>query len=165
MGARSIGLSRSQTHSVPMVVRLAVGVVIVGHGLLHLIGTSLLWRLGQVGDLHYGDMLPSAPPWVTVVAGTQWLAAAAVFIAAGIALIIGRGIWWWLTLGGIILSLPAVIMNAQFAAAGIVLDVLLLVPLAAAQVWRMRREGSRSHDANLGAVATTPSVSEKRAPL
>ncbi len=60
------------------------------------------------------------------------------FIAAGIALIIGRGIWWWLTLGGVVLSLPAVIMNAQFAAAGIVLDGLLLAVLAAAQVWRLR---------------------------
>jgi hypothetical protein len=147
-----------------MVARLAVGVVIVGHGLLHLIGTSLLWRLGQLGDLHYGDMLPSAPPWVTVAAGTQWLAAAAVFTAAGIALIIGRGIWWWLTLGGVILSVPALIMNAQFAAVGIVLDGLLLAILAAAHVWRMRRTGSPPHAASLGAVATTPSVSEKKAP-
>ncbi|MBW4033049.1 MAG: hypothetical protein HIU88_10335 [Acidobacteria bacterium] len=148
----------------PTLVRLAAGVVIVGHGLLHLIGTSLLWRLGQVGDLHYGDMLPSAPPWVTVAAGTQWLAAAAVFTAAGIALIIGRGIWWWLTLGGVILSLPAVIMNAQFAAAGIVLDGLLLAILAAAQVWRMRRKGAPPHATRHGTVATTPSVSEKKAP-
>ncbi len=85
-----MGSPTSQTRKVPLVVRLAVGVVIGGHGLLHLIGTILLWRLGQVGDLHYGDMLPSAPPWVTAFAGAEWLAAATVFIAAGIALIIGR---------------------------------------------------------------------------
>lgn len=136
--------STRPTYGVPIAVRLAVGLVIIGHGLLHLIGTSLLWRLGELGDLRFGDMLPSTPPWIGMFAGAEWLAAAAVFVVAGIALIIGSEIWWWLTLGGVTLSLPAVIMNAQFAAAGIVLDCLLLAILAAAQVWRIRRKTTHS---------------------
>lgn len=145
VSAQPIKSSTPRTHGAPMVVRLAVGILIVGHGLLHLIGTSLLWHLEEVGDLHYGDMAPSTPAWIAIFAGAEWLAAAAVFIAAGIALIAGREIWWWLTLGGVILSLPAVVTNAQSAAAGIVLDILLLAVLAAAHVWRMRRK-ARSHE-------------------
>jgi hypothetical protein len=114
----------------------------VAHGLIHLMGTAVLWRLAEVGDLHFGDVVPGAPAWIATLGGAEWLAAAAVFVAGGVALVMGRDVWRWLTLGGVILSLPAVIMNAQFAAAGIVLDVLLLVTIGAAQLWRARREPS-----------------------
>lgn len=137
---RTMQTSTPRPRGTPLAVRLAVGILIIGHGLIHLIGTTLLWRLGEVGDFRYGDVEPSTPQWIAYFAGAEWLAAALVFIAAGIAVIAHRKIWTWVTLGGIILSLPAVIGNAQFAAAGIVLNVVLLGGLAAVQVGRMRRK-------------------------
>jgi O-antigen ligase len=144
---RPAGSSNRPSRGVPLLVRLAGGVVMIGHGLLHFMGTVLLWHLVRPGDLQYGDIVPGPQSSsavlpgssIAILAGTEWLAAALVFVAAGIALIIRQRIWVWLTLGGVLFSLPALIANAHLTAAGIVLDCLLLVVIAAAQIPRMRR--------------------------
>lgn len=38
---------------------LAAAVVLAAHGLAHLMGVSLLWKLGQPDRLHYADVVPS----------------------------------------------------------------------------------------------------------
>lgn len=142
---RPAGSSIRRTNGAPLIVRLAGAAVIIGHGLIHLMGTMLLWHLGRPGDLQYGDMVPGTQSSIAILlgasiatlAGTEWLAAAVVFVAAGIALIIRQRIWLWLTLGGVLLSLPALIANAHLTAAGIVMDCQLLVVIAAAQIPRM----------------------------
>jgi hypothetical protein len=144
---RPSGSSNRRSRGAPVLVRFAGGVVIIGHGLLHLMGTMLLWHLGRPGDLQYGDMVPGPQSSsavlpgssIAILAGMEWLAAALVFVAAGIALIIRQRIWVWPTLGGVLLSLPVLIANAHLTAAGIVLDCLLLVVIAAVRIPRMRR--------------------------
>jgi hypothetical protein len=39
----------------PRVLVWPVGVVLIAHGLIHLMGTALQWRIGEVGDLRYAD--------------------------------------------------------------------------------------------------------------
>jgi hypothetical protein len=38
---------------------LAAAVVIAAHGLVHLMGVSLLWKLGEPGQLRYADAVPA----------------------------------------------------------------------------------------------------------
>jgi hypothetical protein len=135
--------SQRASRSLPIAVRIVGGILLIAHGLIHLMGTAVLWHIAEVGDLHYGGVVPATPAWIATLAGGEWLVAAVVFVAAGVVLMMGRRGWLWLTLGAVILSLPAVIMNAQFAAAGIVLDVLLVLAVAAAQLWRTRRSAGR----------------------
>jgi hypothetical protein len=52
--ARSAHLSRARLAAV------AAAVVIAAHGLAHLMGVALLWKLGEPGKLRYADVVPAA---------------------------------------------------------------------------------------------------------
>ncbi len=102
--------------------RVALGCVVVAHGLVHLLGAVAAWAPGAVPALG----VPRA-------AGAAWLAVAALTVVAGVGLATGRARWWRtgaLALAG---SVTLVATAWPAAAAGLVPDALLL--LAVLHAW------------------------------
>ena len=48
---------------------IATAVVITVHGLVHLMGVSLLWKLGEPGQLRYADAVPAPGTVAAELAG------------------------------------------------------------------------------------------------
>lgn len=98
---RAIGARRA--------VRVTLGAVAVGHGLVHLMGVS-----GSVADEHLGTRI-------------LWAAAALAWVAAGLGLATGRRRWWLLGAPALLLSQAAIATSWADAKAGTVANAVLLV--------------------------------------
>jgi len=115
---RSDGLGRA---------RLAV---IAAHGLIHLMGVALLWKLGEVGQLRYADAVPAPDTAAGYVAGGLWLVAAVLFVAAAVLLAAGRAAWRITAVAGVVVSVPVIGLMPGQAVAGLVIDGLVLVAVS-----------------------------------
>ncbi len=52
---------------------IAAAVLIAAHGLIHLMGVALLWKLGQVGQLRYATAVPAPGSTAAYLVGGMWL--------------------------------------------------------------------------------------------
>ena len=100
------------------------------HGLIHLMGVALLWKLGGVGQLRYADAVPAPDTVVGYVVGGPWLVAAALFVAAAVLLVAGRAAWRITAVAGVVVSVPVIGLMPGQAVAGLVIDGLVLVLVA-----------------------------------
>lgn len=107
MSARPAGARRT--------VRVALGCVVVAHGLVHLLGAVAAWSPASVPTL--------AVPRAT---GVAWLAVAAVTVVAGVGLAAGRARWWRAGAVAVAGSVALVATAWPDAAAGLVPDAVLL---------------------------------------
>lgn len=105
---------------------VAAAVVIATHGLVHLMGVALLWKLGEPGALRYADAVPAAGSTAAFVVGALWLVAAALFVAAAVLLATGRA-WRLCALAAVVVSAPVIGLAPGQAVAGLVVDGLVLV--------------------------------------
>ncbi len=108
---------------------IAAAVVIAAHGLVHLMGVSLLWKLGEPGQLRYADAAPAPGTTAAYLVGALWLVAAVLFVAAGILLATGRA-WRLVALAAVAVSVPVIGLAPGQAVAGLVVDGLVLVLIA-----------------------------------
>jgi len=125
-------------------VRIATVVVaflIAMHGLVHLMGVALLWKLGEPGKLRYADAVPAAGSAGAYVAGLGWLAAGALLVAASVLLIARRPRWRGVAVAGAVLSGVVISLNPELAVAGLVADAAVLVLVTAS--WLSARHGAR----------------------
>jgi hypothetical protein len=104
---------------------VASAVVIAAHGLVHLMGVSLLWKLGEPGQLRYADAVPTPGSMAGYLAGGLWLAAAVLFVMAAVLLATGQP-WRLAALAGVTVSVPVIGLAPGQAAAGLVVDGLIL---------------------------------------
>ena len=118
----------------PLIALIPAAAVIAGHGAIHLMGTAALWQIGEPGELRPADMVPAVTSWTAAPAGGVWLLAAVLFVAAAVALVARTPAWWWLAFGGVLVSLPVVVSNAEQAAGGVFADGLLLAVLLATRI-------------------------------
>lgn len=109
---------------------IATAVVIAAHGLVHLMGVALLWKLGQPGQLRYADAVPAPGSADAYVVGGLWLVAAVLFVTTAILLVAGRTAWRMTALAGVVISAPVIGLAPGQAVAGLVVDVLVLVLVA-----------------------------------
>ena len=107
--------------------RRAGGVVLAGHGLIHLMGVALMWKLGQPGELRYADMSPVPGSAAGLAVGVVWLSAAALFGWAAWLFVAGRPRWRVAALAAVVVSVPVLGPSAAMAAAGLALDALILL--------------------------------------
>jgi hypothetical protein len=113
--------------------RLAVigaAVVIAAHGLVHLMGAALLWKLGEPGQLRYADAVPGPGTAAGYVVGGLWLVAAVLFVAAAVLLAAGRAAWRMTALAAVVVSAAVIGLAPAQATAGLVVDGLVLVVVA-----------------------------------
>jgi len=109
--------------------RMGGGVVLVGHGLVHLMGVALLWHLAEPGELHYADVHPAPGTLPGLLVGFTWLVAALAFVLAGGLLVTRRAEWRRLALVASVLSGAVLVPSASMAAAGLVVDAVVLAGL------------------------------------
>jgi hypothetical protein len=103
-------------------IRWTVVTVLVGHALLHLLGT--------VKGFHWAEVPQLTQP-IGAAAGVVWLLAAILALASAALLAVGAPNWWWAAaLSAAAVSQVAVVTSWNDAKAGTVIN--LLVALAAA---------------------------------
>ncbi|MEO7130096.1 MAG: DUF6544 family protein [Dermatophilaceae bacterium] len=112
-------------------VRRLVGVLVVAHGLLHL--------LGAAKGLGWATVTALTQP-IGAVTGAVWLAAALLVVTAGVLLTISAPRWWIVCAVAAVISQAVIVTSWSDAKAGTVINVLLL----GAAVYGWAAQGSRS---------------------
>jgi len=107
--------------------------VLVVHGLIHLMGTAVYLRLAEVKGLTYKTTLLSGH-WELGengirVFGALWILPTIGFVAAALALAIGRGWWQPVLLWTTLLSLALTGLDWRNAFMGAITDTAILVLL------------------------------------
>jgi hypothetical protein len=106
---------------------IAAAAVIAAHGLVHLTGVALLWKLGEPGGLRYADAVPAPGSSAAEVVGGLWLLAAVLFVAVAVLLVAGRPAWRGVALAAVVVSAPMIGLAPDQAVIGLVADGLVLV--------------------------------------
>ena len=113
--------------------RVLAGAALAVHGLIHLIGFVVPWQLATLDGFPYRTDVLGADLGGTGmrVVGAVWLALAVGFAVAGVG-VVRRSAWALpLTAGLAALSLVACLLALPAAAAGAVIDVVVLLGLGA----------------------------------
>jgi hypothetical protein len=116
-----------------------LAIVLAAHGLVHLMGVSLLWRLGEPGELSYADAVPDPGTALGYLVGAVWLLAAAVLVAAAVLLLGSRSAWRRTALSGAVLSSAVIALNPEPAVAGLVVNGLVLLAVLGSSLLQLRR--------------------------
>ena len=109
---------------------IAAAVLIAAHGLIHLMGVALLWKLGQVGQLRYATAVLAPGSTAAYLVGGMWLVAAVLFMTAAVLLAAGRAAWRLTALAGVVVSAAVIGLMPGQAVAGLVIDGLILALVA-----------------------------------
>ena len=138
--------------SVRSTVRWVIGLVVVVHGSIHV--------LGAAKGLGWADVTQLAAP-ISTGLGAVWLAAALVTTAAGV-LLLARVRWWW-TVGGVAVVISQVVIVTSWADAkgGTIANVILL----GAVVYGWASQGPRSARADYRRRATDALATSRSADL
>ena len=119
----------------PRIVTVIVAIVLILHGLIHLMGTAVYVRHIQIKGLSYKTTLLSGR-WDLGdagirVFGTRWIFPAIGFVAIALALLAGWEWWKPIILGVTLFSLALTALDWSNAFMGAIVDVaiLVLVPL------------------------------------
>ncbi|MFF5213579.1 hypothetical protein [Streptosporangium sp. NPDC000396] len=122
--------------------RIAGGVVLFGHGVVHMAGFLLLWKITEVGELTYGQMAPDPGTIAGKLAGVVWLDAAMLFCCAAVLLAAGRSVWRPTALVAVALSLPVALIDVRQTVAGVVVDVVVLAAALGSLTLRRARRAA-----------------------
>lgn len=112
-------------------IRWTVGLIVVVHGLIHL--------MGVVKGFGWGDVSQLVEP-ISTSMGVAWLVAAVAVIAAGVMLLAGLRGWWVVAAAGAVVSQAVIATSWTDAKAGTAANVLL----ALAAVYGFRANGPGS---------------------
>jgi hypothetical protein len=91
---------------------------------------ALQWQIGEVGDLRYADAAVTPGSAAGIAVGLVWLAAAMLFVVAGILLLVRRPCWRGWALIGTVASVAVIALHPAPAVAGLVVDGLVLLLIA-----------------------------------
>ncbi|TFC82086.1 hypothetical protein E3T23_05260 [Cryobacterium cheniae] len=107
------------------IVRWFVAVVLVGHGLIHL--------LGAAKGLGWAEVATLTEP-IQPAIGVAWLFAAIVMVATGVLLAARKQRWWVAGVIGILISQAVILISWSDAKAGTLANLLLFAALGYAFV-------------------------------
>jgi hypothetical protein len=120
--------------------------VLIAHGLIHLLGTTVYLRLGKVSGFAYKTRLLwnswDVGPVGIGIFGAMWALAALGFIVAAIAMLIGSSWWQPVLIGVTVFSLLLTGLDWSLAFAGVALNLVILTFL----VWSWRSSLKRDRD-------------------
>jgi len=114
--------------------RWFVVVILIGHGLLHLLGAAKGLAWAEVATLTE----PIAP-----ALGVVWLVAAIALVAAGVLFAARARMWWLAGIAGLVISQAVILTSWSDAKAGTLANVVLLVALG----YELASNGPRSYRA------------------
>ena len=93
-------------------------VILVVHGLLHLLGFAKAFGLAE---------LPQLTRPISQLAGTLWLIAALLFLAAAVALFLWPRWWWLIGAAAVVISLSVILPSWADAKFGVLANLVVLV--------------------------------------
>jgi hypothetical protein len=103
--------------------RLLLFLVILLHGLIHLMGFAKAF--------HYGEISQLTQP-ISRTAGLLWLAGALTLTLAGGLFLFRQESWWWVALPAVVLSQMLIFASWGDAKFGTIANLIILLPLIAA---------------------------------
>lgn len=117
--------------------RIAFGVLLLLHGAVHAMGMLGSWELAEFEGISTQPnvLLEDASDGTLRVLGVVWLVAGVLFIAAAFAVLRRIAGWPLLTLVAAVVSLAICLLWVDDAIAGVVLNVAILLGLAAWSGW------------------------------
>ena len=128
----------------PKWIKLGAVFVLFAHGLIHLLGTVVYLRLGEVQGFAYKTTLLGGSwnlgPSGMGVFGALWALAAVGFIVAALTLLMNRGGWQRILAVVTVFSLLLTGLDSSLAFAGILLNMVILALL----FWSWRSSAKRS---------------------
>jgi hypothetical protein len=107
------------------IARWLVGILLIGHALIHLMGPLDIWGLADLEQLS-GEPTISVAGISTEVLAILWLLPLVLLAAAGVAVLTRRPWWRPLALIGVVTSQLAIILWWEDASAGTIANVLVL---------------------------------------
>jgi hypothetical protein len=107
------------------IARWLVGILLIGHALIHLMGPLDIWGLADLEQLS-GEPTISVAGISTEVLAILWLLPLVLLAAAGVAVLTRRAWWRPLALIGVVTSQLAIILWWEDASAGTIANVLVL---------------------------------------
>lgn len=113
----------------------AAAIIILLHGLIHLMGTAAYWQLADITELPYKTTL-LGNRWDVGTAGIRvfgllWLVAAAGFALAVYGLVTGQAWYYPLMIAVALLSMVISALDWEVAFRGTIIDVVILIALVA----------------------------------
>ncbi len=110
-----------------------VSVFLIIHGLIHLIGFIVPWKLAVIEGFTYKTTILSGALDIGEtgirLVGTIWLLAAVGFVTGGILLLLGNPQWQMLTLAVTLLSLLLTISGWPDSQFGVLVNIIILASL------------------------------------
>ncbi len=105
--------------------RIALVMLILLHGIIHLLGPAKAFAWANVSQLR-------AP--ISPVAGVLWLTATLLFVAAAVGLFSRAAWWWYAALVGVVLSQTLIVMAWGDAKFGTLANVIIVIPVLVASL-------------------------------
>ena len=104
--------------------------VLIAHGLIHLLGTTVYLRLGEVAGFAYkttllGNSWDVGPVGMGIF-GAMWAVAAVGFIVSAIGMLTGSSWWQPVLIGVTVFSLLLTGLDWNLAFAGVALNLVIL---------------------------------------
>jgi hypothetical protein len=129
----------------PKFIVAILAVVLILHGLIHLMGTTVYMKLGRIEGLPYkttllGGRWQLGEPGMRVF-GALWVVPAVGFILGGAALLAGLAVWTPLIIGTAVISLILTGLDWKAAYAGAILSAAILVIVWLGPIIRPRLGG------------------------
>jgi hypothetical protein len=117
--------TRRRTGAAP---RWLVGVILIVHGLIHVLGPLDVWGIKEVEELSGRPIIDLGAMGTDLLAAV-WLIALVLLVGAGIGVLAGR-IWWRTpALAGVIVSQSVIVLWWDQAAAGTIPNLLVVAAL------------------------------------
>lgn len=114
--------------------RVVLGAMLFLHGLVHLLGFVVYWRLAEVEGLSYGTALLAGALEVGVtgawIYGLAWLVVAVGFGVSAAAVVFGTSWWPGLAAGTALLSLALTVLGLPGAWFGVLVNLAILAYVA-----------------------------------
>ena len=109
--------------------RFILVLLLVVHGLIHVLGFMKAWQLAALPQLSRVAALDAPPPVVKTV-GLLWLVVSALLLASALSVLLRTASWWQLGLIGVAVSQLLILLAWQDAKAGTWINLLLLVTMS-----------------------------------
>jgi hypothetical protein len=107
-------------------IRIALSVMLLVHGLIHLLGFFRAFGLAGAGSLAGKSLLPFSPE-ATRWLGMLWLTGCALFLGAALLLLLRKDWWWAVSIPAVVLSQALILLYWPEAKFGTVANVIALL--------------------------------------
>ncbi len=117
-------------------VRWVVGLLLLFHGLIHLLGPIEIWAIADLEELTGQPVIDLGQSVTNVLAGV-WLVAFIVLVGTGIGVLVGRTWWRVWALFGVVISQVVIFIWWDDAAAGTLPNLLVIAAVVLSKRWRL----------------------------